>query len=149
MQPETWKFIGEYSGRAWAAIGPLVGVLVGAYLAGRRQKQEWLADNKKEEYRELVASITKCLTAYVQIYAVQTVRSGDDERTIMAGDANFAEVVRSRLFIGESVRRLDVSRRFMKIKGDFRKNRIVEIFISDVEKLMDEVLTSASQDIHP
>src|SRR6516165_10127003 len=77
----------------WAVVGPLVGVWVGAYLTGRRQKQEWVADNKKEEYRELVKAITGCLSAYVQVYAVQTLRSGDDERRILGVDANFVEVV--------------------------------------------------------
>jgi hypothetical protein len=58
IQPETWKMIGDYASKSWAAVGPLIGVLVGAYLTGR-QKRDWLADNKKEEYRELLSAMKK------------------------------------------------------------------------------------------
>jgi hypothetical protein len=131
----------------WAVVGPLVGVWVGAYLTGRRQKQEWVADNKKEEYRELVKAITGCLSAYVQVYAVQTLRSGDDERRILGVDANFVEVVRSRLFIGREVRALDVEGRFIKIKQTFREKHIVELFINDTDALLDKISAAASADI--
>jgi hypothetical protein len=147
MKPETWKEIAEYSGKVWAVVGPLAGVGIGAYLTGRRQKREWLKENKKEEYRELVAAITRCLSAYVQIYGVQTVRSGEDERTIMAADANFAEVVRSRLFIRNAVRHLKIAQRFMDVKADFRKNGVVELFITSSDRLVDEILAEASKDI--
>ncbi len=37
----------------WTAVGPLVGVFVGAYIANRNQRKHWVGNCKKEEYREL------------------------------------------------------------------------------------------------
>jgi len=42
----------------WAAIGPLVGVRYGHDLAKRWQKEHWISDNKKQEYRELLGILT-------------------------------------------------------------------------------------------
>ena len=142
-----WGLVGRTAQTIWGVAGPLVGVWVGAYLAGRQQKREWLAANKKEEYREVVAAITKALSAYVQIYAIQTMISGDDERRVMAVDANFIEVMRSRLFIARQVKGLDVERRFLELKSDFRNTRVTELFISGTNKLIDDILTAASKDM--
>ena len=43
----------------WGAIGPLVGVLVGAYATRRWQRTQWLLDGKKTEYRELLSVLAK------------------------------------------------------------------------------------------
>lgn len=44
---------------AWSAIGPLVGVLIGAGLTKHIQRRQWLADRKREEYRELLTVLTQ------------------------------------------------------------------------------------------
>jgi hypothetical protein len=80
IQPETWKMIGDYASKSWAAVGPLIGVLVGAYLTGRRQKRDWLADNKKEEYRELLSAMTKALSINLQLYVLGLGLDSDDQR---------------------------------------------------------------------
>lgn len=41
----------------WAAIGPLVGVIIGAWLASRWQRRQWIADNKAREYREILDAL--------------------------------------------------------------------------------------------
>jgi len=59
MQPETWNAIGDYSSKVWAAVGPLVGVWIGAVLAKRWQREQWIADNKRAEYRKLLTTLTR------------------------------------------------------------------------------------------
>jgi hypothetical protein len=41
----------------WAAIGPLVGVVIGAWLAARWQDRRWILDNKKAEYRGILDAL--------------------------------------------------------------------------------------------
>jgi hypothetical protein len=57
----TRELFESYVGSTWQAIGPvvvvLVGVLVGSLLARRSERKRWLADNKKEEYRELLKEL--------------------------------------------------------------------------------------------
>jgi len=43
----------------WAAVGPLVGILIGHYLVRSWQKRQWLADNQKEEYRKVLAGLNR------------------------------------------------------------------------------------------
>lgn len=56
LNPSTlWDFFV----RAWSAIGPLVGVLIGAWLARSWQQKQWLLDSKKAEYRELISTLSR------------------------------------------------------------------------------------------
>jgi len=43
----------------WAAVGPLVGILIGHYLVRSWQRRQWLADNQKEEYRKVLAGLNR------------------------------------------------------------------------------------------
>jgi hypothetical protein len=43
----------------WGAIGPLIGVRYGQELAKRWQKEHWITDNEKEEYRRVLASLNR------------------------------------------------------------------------------------------
>jgi hypothetical protein len=57
IQPETWKAVRDSAGVIWSAVGPLIGVWVGAYVANRNQRRQWLLDNKRQEYRELLTAL--------------------------------------------------------------------------------------------
>lgn len=43
----------------WAAVGPLVGIIIGHYLVRSWERKRWLADNRKEEYRRFLAGLNK------------------------------------------------------------------------------------------
>jgi hypothetical protein len=62
-QPVNWSMVATYASGAWAVVGPLVGVLVGAWLSRSWDKQKWMNDNRKEECRELLTAVTDAATA--------------------------------------------------------------------------------------
>ena len=41
----------------WAAVGPLVGVVVGGFLTAWWQRRQWILDNKAREYREALDAL--------------------------------------------------------------------------------------------
>jgi hypothetical protein len=43
--------------QVWAAIGPLVGVILGAWLTARWQRKKWILDNKTAEYRGILDAL--------------------------------------------------------------------------------------------
>jgi hypothetical protein len=49
----------------WSAVGPLIGVVIGAlltpWMAWRWQRKQWSSDNKKEEYRNLLDALGECV----------------------------------------------------------------------------------------
>jgi hypothetical protein len=46
----NWNIVAGYAKSIWAVAGPLLDVLVGAYIANRNQRKHWIADCKKETW---------------------------------------------------------------------------------------------------
>jgi hypothetical protein len=53
MNVHTLETIGSLLGKTWSVVGPLVGIVIGAWLARSRRLRHWLLASKKAEYREL------------------------------------------------------------------------------------------------
>ena len=57
----------------WAALGPLLGIVVGHYLTRSWQRRQWIADNQKEEYRKLLAGLNRLNMVLIQDHTNQNV----------------------------------------------------------------------------
>jgi hypothetical protein len=53
MNARKLEIIGSFLGKTWGVIGPVVGVLIGAWLARSWQREHRPLRSKKAEYREL------------------------------------------------------------------------------------------------
>src|SRR5437899_7589534 len=65
LQPETLKALGEGLKTAWASVGPLVGVIIGAMLTRAWDRRKWINENRKQEYRELLTTLTSACTVLI------------------------------------------------------------------------------------
>jgi hypothetical protein len=141
----NWSIFAEYVKSIWAVAGPLLGVLVGAYIANRNQRTHWISDNKKEEYRELLAAMSKTIAAYMNAKL-----SGND--IVAWHNANpqirmsLAEVMESRIFIGSVVKRLDLDNRFFTALHAPSENKLGEFF-TQCDLLCAELLEAAFKDL--
>jgi len=78
----------------WAAAGPLVGILLGHYLAASWQRKQWIADNQKEEYRRVLAGLNRINIVLTQWHThgnldVKTLTEAMEEVTLAANTSLF------------------------------------------------------------
>jgi hypothetical protein len=91
-----------------AAFG---GVLVGQRMARNTQREQWLLDRRKEEWRELLTALAESLRVSLKIYPARAL-SGDEERQIVEAQSNSFRVIRDRIFIASDVQRLNIENRW-------------------------------------
>jgi hypothetical protein len=143
IQVETWKEIGSLLDKAWAVIGPLVGVLIGAYIANRNQRKQWQLESKRVEYRELLNTLTEC---------------GSDLLAFPMGDPQsrreFAETVRrsvntiyNRLFAADTVIRLNLMVRWREAVDLARDAKNTEDFRKRLNAIMNDIRREALKDL--
>lgn len=125
IQPETWKAIGEYSGKVWTAVGPLVGVLIGAWLGRAWDSKKWQQENRKEECRELLTSISHAATMRL------TVGHGHSEQEAYDAYLDSMRILHDRLFIAADIERAQLTDLWAKAVGDLLKGKIDEAVFSD------------------
>ena len=70
------RFAAAHIYAVWAAVGPLVGVIIGGWLAARWQRKRWILDNKASEYRSILDALNSyrfALTEYYALYKIALV----------------------------------------------------------------------------
>ncbi len=100
----NWITIAHYISVAWAAVGPIIGVLVGALLTRSWDKQKWMNDNRKEECRELLTAISEAAVLELKrILSVNSaglrIESGASLQVVDEAYTNSLKVFQDRIFI--------------------------------------------------
>jgi hypothetical protein len=138
----------------WAAVGPLVGVALGAWLSSRWQRKKWILDNKTAEYRGILdalnsyrsALIEYCALYKIGLVAVPAQKMHDDlvalAKALDAVTNAFADRIFTRQAIAESGARNDWSAFGEKLHSD-------KSDLDELVKLVNNIhgkLVKASQD---
>lgn len=131
----------------WAIVGPFVGVFVGAYIASRNQKRQWIGDCKKEEYRELLAVMSSSLSSYLSAHASLIPIGPERNKALTTALVSVFETIQSRIFIEPVMDKLCVFNRWSKITDAFDDEARRHTFAASVGQLMKEIREAARNDI--
>jgi hypothetical protein len=142
MYPQAWGLIGVGVGIA----GSLSGILLTSRLTRSWQRTQWVSDNKKLEYRELLAALTKAqrlmsaawsrseLPTVISPKDIDAAIEARDDLWVMLEDRIFiAEVVKNELFVREWERILHI----FEARGNFIE------FVDDCARLRESILNAA------
>ena len=87
----------------WAAIGPFAGIAYGHRLATAWQRRQWALDSKKQEYKELLGTLTRDALCILHdsghLGFGLTVTTGEQECKAYEADIEARGVIQDRLFI--------------------------------------------------
>jgi hypothetical protein len=139
MGPRLSLFLG-----IWAAVGPLVGILVGSYLTTRAQRTYWVLDNKRSEYRKLLTTLTRSYSTIVNLRS-QGIVSGRDEIKCEQMRIAALNVIRDRIFIAKEVKEMGLLEKWAVATHDFNKSRDYELFATQFAKVADLVRSHAAK----
>jgi hypothetical protein len=92
----------------WAAVGPLVGIYIGHRLLQDQHRRQWLADNKINEWREVITTLQRSLTTIVAYDATTHLMTLEEKKaampSVLSARRDALEVLGNRLFIAKEVR---------------------------------------------
>lgn len=145
VQPSTWKIVAQYSSKAWGVITLVAGILIGAYIANRNQRQQWLLENKRAEYRELLTTIADAGGKFVVFYGMgpPIVATGEEQFEIGETARKSVDAIYNRLFIADDVKRLDLQRRWERAISALRRTLDINAFGKELDTIMDDVRKAA------
>jgi adenosyl cobinamide kinase/adenosyl cobinamide phosphate guanylyltransferase len=142
IQPETFKAIGDGLKTAWASVGPLVGVIIGAMLTRAWDRRKWINENRKQEYRELLMTLTSACTALID--NAQTLVQSSAEQ-ISARDAYFnsLQVLQDRIFIANEIGKMNLFDRWGAAMKDLQETKDFRKFEDSFEVMKNEIVKEA------
>jgi hypothetical protein len=121
MDAHKLAMIGSFIARAWGVIGPLVGVVIGAWLSRSWQRKQWVLDSKKAEYRELLSTLSQSIHSIMSNWEFPAEVVKVDEQIKeqrQRHDAYFAgeKVLKDRIFIDKKVHDAGIFQRWEKLE---------------------------------
>jgi hypothetical protein len=127
--PTDQQHINLYLG-FWAAAGPLVGIWLGNFLSKQNQHKQWARDNRKQEYRELLTSLS---AAYLHI--VQQGPGENEEDSIrLRNDPIRNEafrVLHDRIFIAQEIKGADIFNKWLVVVNAYNSMGYLDLDVPD------------------
>jgi hypothetical protein len=132
----------------WGAVGPVVGIFIGHRLTRDWQKKQWILDNKKEEYRDVIHTLSSALTTLMQC----NVRNSGDTNDVVvkakvAAENLTLEVLGNRLFIADELERIGAYDKWVSLLNDLDKTRNDKAFAKGFSSLLTSIRQAALESI--
>jgi hypothetical protein len=109
-------------------VGSFVGSLITLFFSSRQRHQEWVNDNKKQEWRELISSLSESFH-YLKNYGFGII-AGEQQKGLLEADADGRRAIESRLFIAHQIQRQNVLERWQLLAAERDWSRTVECWNS-------------------
>jgi hypothetical protein len=144
MPPKILDWVVRNMPSLWPVVTLLIGIYVGGKVTSRNQRQYWILDNKRAEYRRLISVLT---SAASKMILFEDARSGGYEarelKKMQEVARRSANVIYSRLFIAKEVLKLDILARWKKSTMALRQDRNIAAFVKEFDSLIDDIKTEA------
>ena|SRR6266849_8305187 len=116
-------------------IGSLIGGLVQQYFSAKQRHREWVKDNRKQEWRELIAVLSQSVHRILQnthdlrfdgIVAIDGKQEEQLLEAYLEADLEARRIIEDRLFISSRVQSENVLERWQLIAAEKDSARILE-----------------------
>lgn len=127
----------------WAVVGPIVGIVAGHFLTRSWDRKKWLADNKRDEYREVIKVLSAALGPIIQCVMPGLLVGPEEiqERNITE-NASY-EVLGSRIFIHDELEEINAYDRWVALVAQFQKHRDDKTFAKQFKELLADIRKAA------
>jgi hypothetical protein len=132
-------------GTGVAAFGigaAFAGVLIGQRMARNTQRQQWILDNRKTEYRELLTAISESLRLGLSLNPGLGF-SGEEDRKAVEANAMSMRVIRDRIFIADMVESMNLEERWAMAIMKHRRTYDASALITAYREVSDELVKLA------
>jgi hypothetical protein len=145
MSQSHWELIGKVLAGVWAGVGPLIGVLVGAYIANRNQRKQWIADSKKHEYQELITAMTRAFNAMLNRSAPMVAYGPEEQRAFAAAEDEALITISDRIFIWEELDKLKILQRWQELTRNLNARGDIQAFSNAVGEIRGSLIREAKK----
>jgi hypothetical protein len=134
-QSQIWNELIGVFGKSLPAVTGLAGVLIGAYITNRNQRQHWVADNKKREYQELITALICAFSAILEEVRPMVGHGPEEQRAFAAAQEKALITISDRIFTQRDVERLKILDRWQSLIRNVKTTRDTVAFSAGVGEI--------------
>src|ERR1700733_1978487 len=108
MQDHTFTLIVSAVGIS----GALAGIVIGHFLTRSSQHKQWLRDNRKEEFRELISAMSTSMVELTLYLSSQKIPPLEPMTAYLDSEKQVLRIIGDRIFISHDIMKLNVFERY-------------------------------------
>jgi hypothetical protein len=128
-------------------LSPFVSGLVAAFavhfLTQSRESEKWILDCKKQEFRELLSSLSDAYIALVKMLLPLVPLDGSDERRLREIQADSVRMIRDRIFIAKEIPPNEISNRWLRAMQRYETTLSPQNLHDEYEQIRGQIVTAA------
>src|SRR5438132_11908355 len=121
------------------ALTGLAGVILGVFLTSiltrRSQRTQWIADNKKEEYRELMSTLARSMTMIMMYKGVGVAIGPQQQREFQDAYNEALRVLSDRIFIAEQIKKDKIYDRWTAAMAELHRTNDIQCLDEPYEQI--------------
>jgi hypothetical protein len=129
----------------WPILGVLIGVLVGAYIADRIQKKQANSSSKKEEFRDLLTTLTQTARTIADFHGPNDSHSPEEERAYYEAKEKALIAIENRLFITTEIEKINLRSRWISAVHDVENGGHSDEFRRTVRQITRQIISAGKQ----
>jgi hypothetical protein len=130
---------------------PIVAGFIGAFgvhvLTQSRDREKWILDSKKQEFKELVTALAQSHTAILDIWVELKPIEPDELRTLRAAQNIAITAFRDRVYIRKELSLTDLSKRWLRAMQQYEQRLATQPLHDEFEAIRDEIVAAADHSV--
>jgi hypothetical protein len=122
-----------------------LGATASQIISGYREKRRWLADNRKEEYRELLGALTRSTTLWIHHRGIPGPKAATEMKEAQEAHEVALGVILDRIFIAEEIEKANIYDLWTTALAELKNTNDIRAFSDRFEKIRHAILESALQ----
>jgi hypothetical protein len=129
----------------WSLLSILISVLIGAFIADRIQRKRENLSSKKEEYRELLATLTQAASKIADFHGPIATHTPHEERDYYEAKEKALIVIETRLFITSEMEKMDLRSRWISAVHDVENGGHSLVFRRTIRQILRQITNAAKR----
>ena len=126
--------------------GALIGILLGHFLTRSSQHAQWLRDNRKQEFKELVSAMSQYVIEHMSYESSQGTDLPQSKQAYLDIMKATTCVLYDRIYIHDDLDKTDIPQRFLAIMDHFRETgQDFDRPADEASKLLTELIAIAKK----
>lgn len=123
--------------------GALAGIVIGHFLTRSSQHKQWLRDNRKDEFRELISAITRAAVEQAYYHKSQSTLRPQPIEVLQEAQKVALRTIVDRIYIAPEINTININERYLRIAEDLKSNKDYSASMERMDALINETVELA------
>lgn len=128
---------------AMGMLGTVVGIVLGHYLSKKAQQEQWVRENKKAEYRELLSVINESFMLLMELRRPGIALGPEEQRELLQAETKSVRTIADRIYVAEAITKINLMKRWTTALTQFKKDKDIVAFGNETSALSEEIRRAA------